>query len=95
MNRAVDRIRALSLEAYTLALGYAREGGTVPVGIIELRDDITALHPLTVGLEGHDAQSARVAISEALLDLDWIESGGQLATSVRLGLALASMSEPE
>ena len=93
MKPSIDRIRELSLEAYNLALAYAEARGSVPSGIDDLRAAIAAVSSAAGSLAGHDAPSARIAISEALIDLDWIESEGRLATSVRLALHLASMGK--
>jgi hypothetical protein len=90
VNPTVATIRVLSSEAYELALRYAEQRGPVPAGVGELRDKITGLYDELTRLEGHDAQSARVAFSEALIDLDWIESEGRLATSVRMAMYFAA-----
>ena len=90
MTSPTDRLRALSQEAFEVAKRYDAGDRSAAEHTRALQSELESLRSVVDGSSGHEAEGLKVAWSEAWVDLNWVASGGLLATSIRLQLHRAA-----
>ena len=87
MSDVIGEVRSASREVLDLAVSFEPGQPFDRQRIAELRSQLDELAARLQPLVGHDADGARISLADAYMDLDWIESGGLIPTSIRLDLA--------
>jgi hypothetical protein len=89
------RIRSLSLETFDLVVRFEETHEQAPAEqTARIRAELQALAVGIEDLPEHEREGVRISYSEAIVDLNWLESGGILATSVRLAARHAGLGLP-
>jgi hypothetical protein len=84
------RLRAVSQEAFEVAKRYDAGDLSAASRVEALRKALDSLRSVVDESSGHEAEGLKAAWSEAWVDLNWVSSGGRLATSIRLKLHRAA-----
>jgi hypothetical protein len=86
MTDPMERLRDLSQEAFEIAKLHDSGDQAAGVRSLPLQKELESLRSVVDAATGHEAEGLKVAWSEAWVDLNWVASGGRLATSIRLQL---------
>ena len=90
MTDRIERLRTVSSEAFELAKRYDAGDMSAADAVAGLQSELESLQQVVDSASGHEAEGLKVAWSEAWVDLNWVASGGRLATSIRLQLHRAA-----
>jgi hypothetical protein len=90
MSSTSERLRALSQQAFDVAKQYDSGDKSAAERAPALQTELETLRSAVDAATGHEADGLKVAWSEAWVDLNWVTSGGRLATSIRLQLHRAA-----
>jgi hypothetical protein len=90
MTSPKERLRTLSQEAFEVAKQYDSGDQSAAERGVVLQTELESLRSAVDAATGHEAEGLKVAWSEAWVDLNWVASGGRLATSIRLQLHRAA-----